>query len=315
VHVHLGASGGFYDDWSKFDPAKSAERELEAYLFSGVTAVRSAGDGVSAMLKLRRQFGSGEKLGAELFLCGPLFTTEGGHGTEYGKFLPEGFRAGFLADFVRLPKSADEARQQVDALAAQKIDAIKGVLEAGAPGYSFNRMDVNILRAVTEEAHAKQLPVAVHTGNAQDVVDAVSLPADSIEHGSFLDEISDATIAEMKAKGIAYDPTLSVVEALTGFARGDTSLLKRSLVQQVTRKELLEGTERAPSNPELNGLREGLKHYPMSLAVGGRNLLKAWHAGVLLVSGSDAGNFLVFHGPTIQHEIELWVAAGIPIDV
>ena len=86
VHVHLGASGGFYDDWSKFDPNKAADREMEAYLFCGVTAVRSAGDAVDAMLKLRKQFGSGEKLGTELFLCGPLFTAEGGHGTEYGKF-------------------------------------------------------------------------------------------------------------------------------------------------------------------------------------------------------------------------------------
>src|SRR2546423_1793743 len=129
------------------------------------------------------------------------------------------------------------------------------------------------------------------------------------------DEISDATIAEMKAKGIAYDPTLCVVEAFTNFAKGDTTLLKRSLVQQVTRKELLDGTERAASKPELDGLREGLKRYPMSLDVGGRNLLKAWRAGVPLVTGSDAGNFLVLHGPTIQHEIELWVAAGIPIDV
>jgi imidazolonepropionase-like amidohydrolase len=32
----------------------------------------------------------------------------------------------------------------------------------------------------------------------------------------------------------------------------------------------------------------------------------------MLVTGSDAGNYLVFHGPTVQHEIELWVGAGIP---
>src|SRR5205085_3574088 len=241
------------------------------------------------------------KLVTELCLFGPLLTAGGGHVTEYGKVLPEALRASFIAQFVRTPKSAEEARKQVDALAAQRVDAIKGVLEAGAPGYSFNRMDVNILRAVTEEAHAKNLPVAVHTGKAQDVVDAISLPTDSVEHGSFADEISDATIAEMKAKGIAYDPTLSVVEGFTNFSKGDTTLLKRSLVQQVTRKELLDGTERAASNPELNGLREGLKHYPMSLDVGSRNLLKAWRAGVVLVTGSDAGNFLVLHGPTIQH--------------
>jgi imidazolonepropionase-like amidohydrolase len=33
---------------------------------------------------------------------------------------------------------------------------------------------------------------------------------------------------------------------------------------------------------------------------------------VPLVAGSDAGNLLVLHGPTIQHELELWVKAGIP---
>jgi imidazolonepropionase-like amidohydrolase len=119
----------------------------------------------------------------------------------------------------------------------------------------------------------------------------------------------------MTSKGIAYDPTLSVVEGLTNFAKGDTSLLKRSLVQQVTRKELLDGTERAAAKPEFDELREGLKHYPMSMETGTKNLLKIWRAGIPLVTGSDAGNFLVLHGPTVQHEIELWIAAGIPIEV
>jgi hypothetical protein len=119
----------------------------------------------------------------------------------------------------------------------------------------------------------------------------------------------------MKAKGIAFDPTLSVAEAFTQFARGDTTLLKRSLVQQTTPKDLLTGTEHAASADKFAGMREGLSHYPMSVDTGNKNLLKAWHAGVMLVTGSDAGNFLVMHGPTVQHELELWVAAGIPTDV
>ena len=65
----------------------------------------------------------------------------------------------------------------------------------------------------------------------------------------------------------------------------------------------------------MKSFREGLGRYPMSMDLGERNLLKAWRAGVLLVTGSDAGNFLVFHGPTVQREIELWVAAGIPPEV
>jgi ABC-type polysaccharide/polyol phosphate export permease len=131
VHVHLGGPAGFYDDWSKFDPEASAERELEAYLYCGVTAVRSAGDKVDDLLKLRSLFNGGEKLGSELFLCGPLFTAEGGHGTEYAKNLPEIARTGFNAQFLRIPKTPAEARQQVDELAAKKVNAIKGVLEAG----------------------------------------------------------------------------------------------------------------------------------------------------------------------------------------
>ncbi|MDQ6911897.1 MAG: amidohydrolase family protein [Verrucomicrobiota bacterium] len=315
VHVHLGASGGFYDDPSKgYDP-KAAEHELEAYLYCGVTAVRSAGDILDNMIKLRRVFGSGEKLGTELFFCGPLFTAEGGHGTEYAKFMPEAMRASFLAGFVRTPQTPAEARAQVDELAAKGMDAIKGILEAGVPGYTFNRMNVDLLAAVAEEAHAKNLPVAVHTANALDVTDAVKVGADSVEHGSFIEEIPDETIAAMKERGTALDPTLSVAEGFVSFAHGDTSLLKRSLVQQVTPKELLAGTETAANSEKMAALREGILHYPISVDIGAKNLLKAWQAGVTLVTGSDAGNFLVMHGPTMQHEIELWVAAGIPTGV
>src|SRR5436190_3265453 len=74
VHVHLGASGGFPDDFTKYDPVATSERALESYLYCGVTAVRSLGDRLDYMLKLRQKFETGEKLGTELRFCGPLFT-------------------------------------------------------------------------------------------------------------------------------------------------------------------------------------------------------------------------------------------------
>src|SRR5205085_6513842 len=95
MHVHLGGAGGFPDDWTKFDPNAAAAHALEAYLYCGVTAVRSVGDQLDTMLRLRNTFGSGEKLGSELFFCGPLFTAEGGHGTEYAKYLPPAMQASF----------------------------------------------------------------------------------------------------------------------------------------------------------------------------------------------------------------------------
>lgn len=312
VHVHLGASGGFSSDPAKVDLHALAEREIEAYLYSGVTAIRSAGDPVDFGKELRQDFNSGQKLGTQVFLCGPLFTAEKGHGTEYAARMPESYRANFNAQFLRIPKSAAEARTMVDQLADKdRVNAIKGILDAG-PNHQFERMDLDILRAVVEEAHRKHLPASIHTGSARDVMDAIALGADSIEHSSFVDEIPDSAFAQMKQKGIAFDPTLSVAEGFIDFAHGDTSLLKRSLVQQVTAKDVLSGTDRAAVSNEMASLRDSIAKYPMYFNVGKQNLVRAWKAGVTLVTGSDAGNFLVMHGPTVQHEIELWTAAGIP---
>jgi len=44
VHVHLGGPGGFVANMSTYQPEPSMERHLAAYLYSGVTAVRSVGD-------------------------------------------------------------------------------------------------------------------------------------------------------------------------------------------------------------------------------------------------------------------------------
>jgi imidazolonepropionase-like amidohydrolase len=118
----------------------------------------------------------------------------------------------------------------------------------------------------------------------------------------------------MVRQGTFYDPTLSVAEAMNEFAAGRTGLLKRSLVQQVGPADLLEGTETAmlSKDPDAEAVRQRIAQFPLSLAVGMENLREAYRHGVTLVTGSDAGNFLVIHGPTVQREVELWVKAGIP---
>jgi imidazolonepropionase-like amidohydrolase len=62
-------------------------------------------------------------------------------------------------------------------------------------------------------------------------------------------------------------------------------------------------------------MRKSIGQYPVDMNIARDNLLRAWKAGVTLITGSDAGTMLVFHGPTVQHELELWVEAGIPIRV
>ena len=311
VHIHLGAPGGFYPDMSKYDAEKSMKRNLAAYLYSGVTTVRSVGDVLDAALKVRAADRSGEILGADFYTCGPMFTAPGGHGTEYFKDVPQSVRSNLEKQIVRTPASSAEARQQVDDLKTSGVDCIKAILEAGAGGRVFNRLDTALFDAVAQQAHADAFPLAVHTGDARDVSDAVQAKANSVEHGSFREKIPDAVFDQMAKQGTFYDPTLSVGEAFKDFAAGKTALLKRSLVQQVGPPDLLTGTEAALNSSDTESMRKGLGQYPIDMSIAIDNLKRAQQHGVTLVTGSDAGNFLVIHGPTVQHEIQLWVQAGI----
>ncbi len=253
VHVHLGNPGGFYELPTDYKPANiSMPRELAAYLFSGVTAVKSAGDTLGDVKRERDHVRSGEKLGAELFIVGPLFTAEGGHGTEYSANLPQAMRTSFEAQFLRIPKTPDEARKFVRELKTQDVDGIKIILEGAPP---FHRMDLAIVRAISEAAHAAGLPVVCHTGDARDVADAVDAGVDGIEHGSNRDPIPAAVFAKMKEHGTTYDPTLAVLDALQFLSTGRTDPLDRSLVKQVGPPQLLAATKRMLTSEQIDHRR------------------------------------------------------------
>ncbi|MBV8809911.1 MAG: ABC transporter permease [Acidobacteriaceae bacterium] len=310
MHVHLGAPGGVYADSAKYADPNAGKRRLAAYLYSGVTAVRSTGDWLNQAVGLRKDVASGNYLGAQVFTCGPLFTAEGGHPTELLKMLPENMRKEGEEQFVRLPKSADEARKQVDALAEAHVDCIKAVLEAGNAGWGlFNRLDTSMYDSIIAEAKKDNLPSATHTGSSADMKDAVSAGTNSIEHGSMVDLIPDPTFAEMKRKSIAYDSTLSVFEGMANLLSGNADVLNDSLLQQVGPADLIEATREMVKKEKPS---EKAAFFKQAFSRANQNLLDAYKCGVMLITGSDAGNMLVIHGPTVQHEMELWVKAGIP---
>jgi imidazolonepropionase-like amidohydrolase len=311
VHVHLMSPGGLSNSAPEVNPA----RELAAYLYSGVTTVRTVGDPLDAILKVRTAVNSGEQLGAELYACGPLFTAPGGHGTEFFKDAPGPARKQIAAQLVRTPASLAEARAQVRELKSRGVDCIKAILDAGPGGTLFNRLDTKMLAAIAAEARAQSLPLVVHTGNALDVDDAVAAGANSIEHGSTRDEISDDVFTRMHAQNIVYNPTLTAVEAADDRSAGLLEPLERPLVQQVVPAKLLKATKDYLESPEDKKLRGSFDTSRAALPQARRNLLRAFQLGVTLAAGTDSGTPLVFHGPAVHRELQLWVDAGIPPEV
>jgi imidazolonepropionase-like amidohydrolase len=150
------------------------------------------------------------------------------------------------------------------------------------------------------------LPIVVHTGDVQDVTDAVTADADGIEHGSFRQVIPDELFVRMKTQGTTYDPTLAVIEAVSDFTNGNTETLDRPLVLQVGPANIIDATRK------LIQAQAGQPHHPFDSMKARENLLYAWHDGVILVTGTDSGNPGLIHGPALHRELQLWVDAGIP---
>lgn len=300
MHVHLGASG-FGDDDDEKEPEA---RRLMQYLYCGVTAVRSVGDWLDRSLMVKAKVESGRVLGAELFAYGPLFTAEGGHGTEYLQFMPDNARPKMREEFLRIPKDPADAETMVRDLKSAGVDGIKAILQGDFGHIHFTRLDRPNYEAVARASHANRLPLATHTNTTLDVEDAIGVGSESIEHGALTDRLPPADLAAMHEKQLAYDPTLSVVGVLRGRFDLDSSLL-----QQIVPAEKLKalGETAAKRQP----FPKGDEYY----ANGAANLLAAWQAGVTLIAGSDAGNPSIIHGPTVQRELALWVEAGIPATV
>lgn len=310
-HVHLLSPGLIPEVDGTGQLEDLMKRSLASHLYCGVTAVHSFADPLAAAVTLRGMIETGEFLGAELFVGGPIFTTEGGHGAKAFDALPEALRQFAMGEFLRTPATTAEARQQVRSLHAQEVDSIKAVLDAGWAESLMNRMDLSILTALSEEAASLGLPLMVHTGDARDVEDAVAADATAVEHGSSRNQIPQSTFEAMRHRQVRYNPTLSVLEAVVGLARSDDSQLRRSLALQVADRSMLEATRA--------GMKTGLKEAVQTaisagdvLTQGKENLKSAYQSGVRLVAGSDAGNLFVLHGPSLHRELQLWVEAGIP---
>ena len=312
VHVHLVAPGGFYADMSKYDPEAHMLRNLAAYLYSGVTAVRSVGDPLDLVLKVRSSVNSGERLGAELFTCGPLFTAQGGHGTEYFKDLPPKIREQAEAQFTRIPASAEEARRQVDELKHADVDCIKAVLESRR---RFERLQSSRQRDLSSHRPGgSRSTIASRSAYRRcSRCDGCGFRRCEFHRAWFVPRTHSRRV--VPANGEQENLLRSDAQRGRGFQR----LCRR----QERSSETFTGAAGRADGPdrrhrEGDGVRrhraDARAHRAVSHRCGDRDEESgaAYRDGVNLVTGSDAGNFLVVHGPTVQHELELWVRAGIP---
>jgi len=296
----IPAEGAVSPDWNK-----AFERAIKAYLYSGVVAIRSTGDPLQFLTAIKGRIDSGEELGAQVHLAGPLFTQPNGPGAESARFVPQAFREQAAQQLWRYPKSADEARSMVAELKAGGATGIRAAIDDAMPETSLS---VAVLNALGAAAREHGLSFSVQTATSTDALAAAAAGAQFLDRGVRRDALTPELAARLKGAGVYYNGGLAALEAMIQFAEGRADLLSRTLVQQVGPAPLLVSTReklKALDPAAVAPLREAQQ-------TAAANLKKAYDAGVSLVAASGSGQMLLVHGPGLHREMQLWAAAGIP---
>ncbi len=260
-------------------PLNSFETEWNGMktLRAGFTTVRNLGDEKGKVLAYKEAIRRGWVQGPRILDAGESISTTGGHMDS---------RVGIADDLhpaistENLCDGADDCRRAVRRQVGRGADVIKFATTGGVNSGTglATRMFEDEARALIDTAHAYGRKVAVHAHGLEGVKLAIRMGADSIEHGTMIDEET----AKMMAKnGTFYVPTLSTVNGYL---------------------------ERLAANP--NAYPPAVKaQIDWRIGITGKSLKIAYPLGVRIAYGTDAG--VSKHGRNAD-EFELLVKYGMP---
>ncbi len=280
AHIHLGGTSTL--DYILI----GEERKLSGFLCSGVTSVFDLGGVQDWIFGLREAEKRNKRLSPRIFAVGPLFTSPGGHGTEYG------------VPMALTPTTEQEAREAVRKLAPEKPEMIKIIYEKGAK--HFTSLSFRLMETIIDEAHQNDFTVITHTLTLEQAKDAVKAGTDGLAHIFGDKEIDEELLRDMKQNTVFCIPTLAIFEALSTDLLSTHEYLKWPLVKDAVCQEILVNLKKQREIPWLKEYSEVRK---MLLQKGKINIKKMFDHGIRLVLGTDAGNPAVFFGPSVHREM------------
>ena len=315
THVHYSQTGwadgrpDAYDARADFPYAaviaeqeRFPERLHRAFLASGVTAVFDVGG-----FPWTRRLGEATEHSSQaphVVAAGPLLTT-------------------WIPDILMLPDQQQFVLVEADELEAAR-DAVRSHAAAGSAAIKVwfivrapEDVDRNaeLLHAIGDEARKLDLPLVVHATQLEAARLAVEAGASLLVHSVSDAAVDEDFVEKAVASGVAYCPTLVVSHGYRYlYAREVPEVVRAGLdwVHPSIRARIERTTQLPPDRrftPErLAAMAEREARTDALMAA---NLLALHRAGVPIVLGTDAGNPLTLHGPSVFHEAEAMQAAGL----
>lgn len=215
-HVHLtsdaGGLAGQLEEVTLSPAAQAFNAEVNGMktLRAGFTTVRNLGDGDGATLALRDAVAAGKVRGPRIVDAGVSISGTSGHMDGALGYRDE--LRPFFEGAANTCNGAEDCRRVVRIQIGRGADVIKfastgGVNSRIGAGLGKQMFD-DEAKAIVETARLFGRKVAVHAHGADGIRLAIAAGADSIEHGTILDEETIAMWAKSKTY---YVPTLSTV--------------------------------------------------------------------------------------------------------
>ncbi|HEX8359748.1 MAG TPA: amidohydrolase family protein [Longimicrobium sp.] len=276
------------------------ERFFRSHLCSGVTATFDVG-GYPWTWALRQRAERATDA-PHVAAAGPLLST-----LDHWVNLPA------QRQFVHLA-SDSAARAGARMVAAWESDAVKVwyLAEATSPDTAGLK---RVLRVAADEARRAGIPLIVHATDLWAAKDALRAGAKLLVHSVEDLPVDDEFLRLAREAGAFYNPTLTVRNGYVQLLerRFDPRGVPLECVDPSTRRRAFLTDSLPPGRALPAAFRQRMAEgYRLMLA----NLKRVHAAGIPVVMGTDAGNPLTLHGPSVYREMEAMAEAGLsPMDV
>jgi imidazolonepropionase-like amidohydrolase len=276
AHGHVGNTVGLQQGRYSAD---NVMRDLKLYANYGVTTVFSLGDDQEAGFKIRDAQNTPSLDHARLYVAGPVLA----------------------------PKTPEEARKQVDEVAAMKSDIIKIRVDDNLG--TSQKMAPEIYKAVIDESHKKNMRTAVHLFYLEDAKSVLDAGADFIAHSIRDKDVDDAVIAMLKRRDICVCPTLTR-EVSTFVYETTPSWFSDPVFTKYADPKTIEQLKE-PARQEQMKNSKSAQRYKVALEQAMKNAKKLSDSGVKIAMGTDTGPPARFQGYFELMELELMAKAGM----
>ena len=314
AHVHFFQNGGLYtrpdvinltNEFSYEKEMKLAhqtmEDKLKRYLQNGITNVIDVGASYS-YLKQRESFKNKDNV-PSISMTGPLLTT-------YEPKVYENLKE--EAPFS-LVKTVEDGIKLVQEQLPYHPDFIKIWYIVGADGLETEasaRKNLPIIKVIIDEAHKNNLKVAVHATERITAQLAVENGCDFLVHSVDDEIVKDDFVQLLKKNKTILCPTLEVFNGYENtlgqkLKISDHELLRADPFQLGTLLDLKHLSDTVLVNKykmHMNSEKEIAKTTKVN-AISSENLKKMSDAGVLIATGTDAGNIGTLHASSYLNEL------------